>query len=284
MPQIKELIIKVVSGNASAQEVSQLTDWRNQSVENDNYYKGILNLWEKIGGAKEEITTDTNKAWENVYNKIHTGKKTNTFYLKIAAVVVLLISVGIVTKLFFLNPDNIKATEDDTLTENVTPENSHAKVNNVYASDSIKELMLNDSSLVILNSNSEISYKDFSENHTRLVNLKGEAYFDIIHKSEDFIVAAGSIKVKVIGTVFSVRSFRNDSIIEVVVEEGEVKAYEAKNTKNKIMLSAKEKGEYNTKTHEFTKSESTHKTKWWKGFFSRLKKIVDRLKHRKEEE
>jgi transmembrane sensor len=81
-----------------------------------------------------------------------------------------------------------------------------------------------------LNSNSDIKYSvDFSNN--RLVKLSGEAYFDVAKDAgRPFQVEADEIIVTVTGTRFNIASYKNEDVVEVVLEEGEVVCFnKAKN-------------------------------------------------------
>jgi transmembrane sensor len=80
-----------------------------------------------------------------------------------------------------------------------------------------KELMLPDSSFVVLNASSILSYS--SEMKDREVELDGEAYFKV-KKGSRFEVVTNIGKVTVLGTQFNVRN-RND-LFEVICYEGSV--------------------------------------------------------------
>lgn len=88
-----------------------------------------------------------------------------------------------------------------------------------------QDVLLPDSSLVVLNGNSSLQYNFDRSSGARAVILDGEAHFKVktIGEGQDrkpFIVKTPDINVAVLGTVFSVSS---DSIWTVVVlEEGKV--------------------------------------------------------------
>lgn len=83
---------------------------------------------------------------------------------------------------------------------------------------------LEDGTKVHLNSGSSIEYtKKFSDS-SRLVHLKGEAYFEVTKDvNRPFIVKTGKVKTTVLGTMFNVRAYPDDDKIEVAVAEGKVK-------------------------------------------------------------
>lgn len=72
-----------------------------------------------------------------------------------------------------------------------------------------KEVLLQDGSVVVLNSNSSITYpEEFGE--TRNIKLSGEAYFKVFRDvKRPFIVQTHNVKVRVLGTSFDVNSYKH---------------------------------------------------------------------------
>ena len=97
------------------------------------------------------------------------------------------------------------------------------------------QLFLPDSSQIQLNANSTVSYdpEEWEEKGIREVDLKGEAYFNVTKKEAGtkFIVHAGGVDVKVLGTAFNVRARTEDA--EVVLAEGKI---ELNIEKQKILM------------------------------------------------
>ncbi|GAA5225289.1 FecR family protein [Membranihabitans marinus] len=89
----------------------------------------------------------------------------------------------------------------------------------------IKEVGLPDSSSVILNGNTTISYTSDIANDVRRVELDGEAHFSVRKHYQDgqpqkFVVQTSNAQIEVLGTTFSVST---DSVwTTVVLEEGSV--------------------------------------------------------------
>lgn len=90
----------------------------------------------------------------------------------------------------------------------------------------MQEIILPDSSVVILNANSVLSYqKSWSENADREVWLEGEAFFQVTKKpgqsNARFIVHTDNLDVEVLGTAFNVNARHGDT--KVVLNSGKVK-------------------------------------------------------------
>lgn len=82
-------------------------------------------------------------------------------------------------------------------------------------------LVLPDGTKVWLNAGSKMTYsKDYGA-ELREVNLTGEAYFDVEKNADKpFIIHAGNIKIKVLGTAFNVRSYPDEKNIETSLIRG----------------------------------------------------------------
>jgi ferric-dicitrate binding protein FerR (iron transport regulator) len=90
-------------------------------------------------------------------------------------------------------------------------------------------LMLPDGTQVWLNAASTLSFpKSFKGKPTREVELKGEAFFEVVkNKQQPFIVHTGTISVRVLGTRFNVKSYGEDELIETTLVEGKVEVNNA---------------------------------------------------------
>jgi len=126
----------------------------------------------------------------------------------------------------------------------------------VSTSDKFEEVELPDGSIVLLNKNSEISYpKDFEE---RNVELKGEAYFEVVPNSTTFKVISGENEVTVLGTSFNVQA--TSESMEVEVSTGEV---EMKSPKGKHKLRKGNRGAYHSRGNKFETGRATFHFKTW---------------------
>ncbi len=93
----------------------------------------------------------------------------------------------------------------------------------VEAIDATKLVDLPDGSQVWLNQNSTLNYEaQFEE---RVVDLVGEAYFEVQHTESDasFRVRTAGAETTVLGTSFNVRAYPNETNVEVDVYEGRVR-------------------------------------------------------------
>lgn len=85
-------------------------------------------------------------------------------------------------------------------------------------------LILPDHSRVWLNSQSSLSYVTAFNGKERIVELNGEAYFEVSKDpARPFIVKSGRANVRVLGTHFNVSAYRDERLTEVTLAEGAVR-------------------------------------------------------------
>ncbi|MBS1661858.1 MAG: FecR family protein [Bacteroidetes bacterium] len=103
-------------------------------------------------------------------------------------------------------------------------------------------LTLADSTVITLNSATTIRYPDKFNDSTREVYLDGEAYFDV-HKdpARPFIIHAGKINIRVLGTAFNVKSYQNDPLSEASLIKGSIEVTLSDRPSDRIILKPKEK-------------------------------------------
>ena len=81
--------------------------------------------------------------------------------------------------------------------------------------------LLPDGSIVWLNAGSTLSYDPAFDGPQREIVLNGEAFFDIAPKAgKPFIVHAGNIDIKVLGTAFNVKSYADEHTVETTLLRG----------------------------------------------------------------
>lgn len=123
----------------------------------------------------------------------------------------------------------------------------------------VKKLTLPDGTQVWLNSGSKISYFASNAVGIRTVELKGEAYFDVMRdEMRPFVVHMEKIRVAVLGTSFNVRSYGDEEDVEVFVTAGAVcMAPDAeRKIQDGIVLRRNQQVRYNKANDRFTQIDS----------------------------
>jgi len=175
--------------------------------------EGIEKLWYKIKNSGEvPLALEKNNI------------RTLTYWRWVAAAVLILT----ISSVFFY-------------TRRQLPVNQLAKVviRHIYVPfGKTTEIVLPDGTKVKLNAGSTFSYPETFSKATREVNLEGEGFFEVTKNAKKpFLVHTNTITVKVLGTVFNVKAYRNDKNIETTLLSGRVQV-ELKNKpeKNIILL------------------------------------------------
>lgn len=236
---IDDLIGKVLSNEATADEVRVVESWRKESSENEKYFADLELIFAKASTNQVKIDFDTDTAWRKIKTKLtkkHKGKvvelyKTDWNPLRIAAGIVVVVTVGLFTWKSLYNPvQKLEFTAENKVVQDTLPDGSTA----------------------VLNKHSSIAYEYNPKEKTRKVKLKGEGFFEVKHEEEKpFVIEADEALVRDIGTAFNIKSYPDKDTIEVVVQEGIVQFYTLNDPG--MMISAGETGIYSKKTKQFSK-------------------------------
>ncbi|HUX58911.1 MAG TPA: FecR domain-containing protein [Bacteroidales bacterium] len=94
--------------------------------------------------------------------------------------------------------------------------------NEVFSSvDAITKVTLPDGSSIWLNHSSSLKYPAMFQGDSRGVELSGEGYFEVFHNPDKpFIVTAGAIDIKALGTTFNVMAYPDEDKIETSLING----------------------------------------------------------------
>jgi len=196
-----------------------------ESIEMD---QKTISKTEVDGQVQRLLQTITEQEHSNYpVAQIHTIRSSRKWWYAAASVVVFATAM---TFFYFLSNRGAKASEFAYIKQ----VSSRHLIENVNTSEKAITVKLPDGSTVELAANSRISYaNDFDSSSTRDVYLSGEAFFNVTkNPSRPFRVYANEIVSKVVGTSFSVRSFEQDTVIQVTVRTGKVSVYSQMKAKN----------------------------------------------------
>ncbi|MBF4491207.1 FecR domain-containing protein [Flavobacterium sp. MR2016-29] len=125
---------------------------------------------------------------------------------------------GVVT--YIINPDAASKENKNSFNTLSTPTGGQYNI------------VLADGTKVYLNAVSSIKYPTQFNGDKRIVELEGEAYFEVAkNKSKPFIVKSGEQSIEVLGTHFNVHAYTNESVVKTTLLEGSV-AVSYKNQKS----------------------------------------------------
>ena len=214
----EELIAKYLSGECNSEEKMKVDELLSNEADLDDF-----EVAKQIFHVNKPIQKfDSNLAWNSVKNKISieeekvVEEKTFDYSLiyKIAASIIFVIGITYTSLFVFTNTDSnliqLESFNTPIVSQKITEKSE------------INSFTLIDGSRVTLNSGSKLNVlfdKDYSQ---RLVELTGEAYFEVESDIEKpFIIKSANTYIKVVGTKFNVTAWDEKEII-VAVEEGKV--------------------------------------------------------------
>jgi transmembrane sensor len=233
LPEIEELIAKVLTEEATVTEQVELKNWLTESPDNQQYFESLQTVWTTSADAVPTLDVDTDKAWVAVRKRIHTRKPLTinrlsaSFVWKAAAAIALLVTAT----LWFTKEDKMPPLS--------------------IVADLTKRVdTLSDNSIIKLNKKSSVTYQ-FSKKERR-VKMEGEAYFAVApDKAKPFFIEVKNLEIQVVGTAFKVDDFSQTGKIIVDVEEGIVRM---KGTNEEKTFIKDQKAIYNTLTGKFEKN------------------------------
>ena len=226
---IESLLLKQLQHELSPEEQHDLEQWLNADPANREEYDSLLRIWEASTSALNSRPFDTPAAWTRVDEALRTrvipmtpaGRKAPGIRLKwIAAAFLLLCGAA------WWHFDN----------------HQHAEKITIVAADGNRIITLPDSSTICLRKGASITYPEaFSNGHgERVVELKGEAFFEIRHDlARPFKVNTSQAVIEDMGTSFVIR--QDDTACQVLVTVGMVKCRTRNATAATIILPAGER-------------------------------------------
>lgn len=190
--QFKRLVNNYLSGNASRKEAT------------------LLNRYLDKAWVEKQLPPDAEGQGEEVWNKIRLEIATPVRSIKIwryAASALLMIAAGAGYKYQFELQDWL----DPIPMQSVTA-----------LKYQVKKITLPDSSVVILNSGTTLTWPQRFRGKHRSISVDGEAFFDVTPQTAPFIITGPHLQVKVLGTSFVVTDSSSIEKPKVSVKTGSV--------------------------------------------------------------
>lgn len=166
-----------------------------------------------------------NKSGDLMQSQKKTSKNLKRFFIGSAMLAVL-----ITVAMLVFNKKTAAKLNGKTYSEVKTPHGNRSKI------------LLPDGSGVWLNSDSKITYPKVFDKESREVYLDGEAFFDVVkNPNSPFIINTDKIQIKVLGTRFNVKAYKNDRTTETSLIKGSVEVFLVHDPKKKFLLKPNEK-------------------------------------------
>lgn len=267
---IAELIVKKVLGDTSPSEEAEIQLWMSHSEENRKAYEDILDSEQQLLQFQELSQRDSTAAFHKLRKRYHKDIRRGKLIRLLpyaAAVAILLAVIGIWLP---FNREQVELVEVEVEAELILPGGNRATLTLddgrevvlsetrngiVVGSEGITyidgtslditpsegfvlntpkggmyQVTLPDGTGVWLNANSTLKYPSRFDNDERLVELIGEAYFEVAprenlvtRKNVPFKVITPNQTVEVLGTQFNISAYLDDASTKTTLLEGAVR-------------------------------------------------------------
>jgi len=250
------LLVKYFQERCSEEELIRINQWKNSNPEHQRFFEEMNEVWQKTGELHSEHFVNKEAGWKKLSDKLSletvssSGRKLRiSYFMRWAAVFVLLVSLTFVARNLFTKPQN------------------KSSLLSIITGNEKRDIVMSDSSVVTLNKYSHIEYpKDFDAT-SRTVNLKGTAFFSVTHYPErPFIVTMLGCAVKVMGTSFYLNSDSVSHNVTLIVTSGKVRFYSVSKKDSFVEVVKDEKAVYEAdkgiivKENRFEQNEIVWKT------------------------
>lgn len=235
-----ELLTKKLSDEMNAAELEEF----NFLVANDDACRQQSAFFKTYWVKNEEQYSNTDLMFQRILSKIEvsateeqladetssTGFKTRRMILFMRGIAALLvIGIGLSVTYYLKEYDRTNLNLAN-FQQKKTPSRVKSKI------------YLSDGSIVTLNSETTLKYPPSFKGPTREVYLNGEAFFDVAKDHQHpFIVHAGKMSIRVVGTAFNVKSYKNDIASETTLIRGSIEVTLADRPSDRIILKPNEK-------------------------------------------
>lgn len=233
-PHIEDLIIAYLSGDISAEDNQMLKAWLSKDPANRTILRRCREIWITTQAERQA----TNYDWKAGFEKFclrkeqqqqQTRSQRNYRLVKLLRYAALLVfAVSVAAVICYRQGSQ-------------SWEGQLADVEMKVPMGSTLSLRLPDGTQVSLNGGSTLSYPQSFGLKDRKVNLTGEAYFAIVHHTDQPIeILTSKMTVRDIGTKLNITNYPEDNQAKVVIDEGSVELKTGNDTQTSIIVAGQE--------------------------------------------
>lgn len=245
-----ELILKYLRNETTPEEEAKLNAWRDESPVHEKVIEDMTKFW------NAEVVDRTIK--DRVWQRIQAEDEVRTIPLAVSAtnkgrklVIKRVMQVAAAVLLLFFGGHYVANWGQAEY--GVISADSQRFIEKVCLGGQKISFTLPDGSKVKMNAESKIIFPAEFDPNERIVELEGEAFFDVVRDTNrPFKVRTSDVNVKVLGTSFNVRAYQNETLAKVAVSSGKV----AVNPSNadELIVTPNEIVTYNRKHNKAIKS------------------------------
>ncbi len=257
MQKIDTVIQNYLQGLTKEEENLQLATWLKESPENRKRLFSEKDIWDAYGLQADLKIYQTDSELQILKSKIKvTSSSANSLsfkILRIAAVLLLVFGLGWATR--YISFDKPQPVISSILQEIVVPK---GQVNQIFLADGTR---------IWINSQSKLTIPSFFASNERVVQLTGEAFFDVAKDAKrPFKVEAKGQTIVALGTSFNIRAYPDQSEIQTTLSTGRIEQFDGI---ERSILEPGEQSVFNLETKKLTinKVNPTNFNSWKDGRF-----------------
>jgi ferric-dicitrate binding protein FerR (iron transport regulator) len=210
LKDVYEVIARRFSGSLSREDEEFLDAWLKEDEQNRLILDAMGEYWTE---QQEELETRSDMVRRRINRKISFGESfngtypltnRNITYLMLSMVVLVIVASAL---MYYFWPLDSQGANNSTVMK-YNPKGT------------ISKLILPDGSAIWLNAESKIYYPKRFKSEKRLVNLSGEAYFDVYQDNGTFIVFNDYLQLKTEKASFNVKAYPNEQSAEISMFSG----------------------------------------------------------------
>ena len=244
----KQTLARFLSGKMSREDEKKLLHRKSVTLR-------MGREWNLPGDGDGVSEGNERKIWQFVIGRIRATRRRRMLVrtaAAIAASVALLLGIG-----YFWRLSEEATNDEPTLLVYETPSRERL------------QLVLPDSTTVWINAGSRIEYPENFEER-RFVRLEGEAYFQVVHRaSQPFTVHTAGLDVIVLGTVFNVTAYPDETETVTTLVEGKIALQPDGDGSSRTVLTPNRQAVFNRESQQMALAsvEPELFTSWVKGYY-----------------
>lgn len=203
--------------------------WISDSPKNKSYFDELKFYWNRESSVSKLIEFDPEKGFKQLKKKKTAQKRIQLRkIMRYAAVIALLIATSITSFIVLFPASNQIIVENHSQSE--------------------KMLNLPDGTRILLEQGGFISYSENFSETERLIELKGEAFFDVAKdKNRPFIITTRHTKTRALGTSFRITEI--NKLTSIKIQSGIVEFIDKDDPNNKLKLTKGESARFFENQH-----------------------------------
>ena len=212
--EIEDVLTRYTDGVYTQSDAKNVLDCLNSDEETSLLEDKMDQLWNEYSSGESKSPALYQEYKSEAHQLLKRIQKPEKVFLpasllKYAAAILVLFALG--AGIYYMSADKEKSYTEISYIQIAVDKGKH------------KRIQLPDGTSVILNAGSVIRYPEVFDPETRLIELNGEAFFDVKKDaSTPFIVNTQDADIRVLGTSFNIKAYHEDEQLMVSVQSGKV--------------------------------------------------------------